>query len=100
MAGGRVRGVGVGVGWGCVAPVALVGGCVSAKRRSPGPCVPMQSFLGFWVFQMIWVWGTSVSFVFALAEPMDTAFEWRDVLGIVLWGARRAAARVLCDAPI
>jgi hypothetical protein len=57
----------------------------SVCRRRAHPRRP-QAFLGFWVFQMIWVWGTSVSFVFANAEPVDSPLEWRDILGIVLWG--------------
>jgi len=44
------------------------------------------SFLGFWVFQMVWVWLTSLSIIFVNAAPIDVSLGARDIVGVVFWG--------------
>jgi len=44
------------------------------------------SFLGFWVFQMVWVWLVSLAIIFVNAAPVDEDLGVRDVIGVIFWG--------------
>jgi steroid 5-alpha reductase family enzyme len=44
------------------------------------------AFLGFWVFQMLWVWIVSMPVVYANSRPVQPAWEARDTAGVVIFG--------------
>jgi hypothetical protein len=43
------------------------------------------SFLGFWVFQMLWVWLVSLPNIFLNSAPQDVPIGVRDYIGWALW---------------
>lgn len=54
-------------------------------------CVlPCQAFLGFWVFQMFWVFGTCLSIIFINSEPVDVPLGASDYIGWAISGKARS----------
>jgi steroid 5-alpha reductase family enzyme len=44
------------------------------------------AFLGFWVFQMIWVWVVSLPVIFLDASLKDVPIAAQDIVGWTIWG--------------
>jgi hypothetical protein len=53
--------------------------------------VPLQSFLGFWTFQFIWVFGVSLTVIYVNTEKARN----KDMNGVEILGAVLAGERVL-----
>ncbi len=43
-------------------------------------------FLGFWIFQMVWVWVVSLPVTMMQASPLDASLGVTDYIGWALWG--------------
>ena len=44
------------------------------------------SFLGFWIYQMLWVWIVSLPVIFCQSAQTDTAICANDIIGWCCWG--------------
>lgn len=43
------------------------------------------AFLGFWIFQMLWVWLVSLPVIFLNSAEKDVELGVRDYIGWALW---------------